>query len=91
MPKNIEEMTLADTVDMMLSDDYKERFIAEYDQLSIRRNKLMNVIRAAEHDELDGFELSCPIPMLYDQLQIMDKLLLILEKRAVIEEVDLHE
>ena len=33
-------MVLSNTVDKMLSEDYKERFIAEYQQLSIRHDGL---------------------------------------------------
>ena len=33
-------ITFKDTVNLMLSDDYKERFIAEYYQTKIRYKKL---------------------------------------------------
>lgn len=37
-------MELKDTVERMLSDDYKERLIAEYQQLEIRIEKLKDAI-----------------------------------------------
>ena len=37
-------MTLKDTVEMMNSDDYKERFKAEYYQLVIRYRSLRSMI-----------------------------------------------
>lgn len=37
-------MELKDTVESMLSDDYKERLVAEYQQLSIRIEKLREAI-----------------------------------------------
>ena len=37
-------MVLKDTVEMMNSDDYKERFKAEYYQLVIRYNKLKSML-----------------------------------------------
>jgi lysozyme family protein len=38
-------MELKETVEMMLSDDYKERFRAEYNQLDIRCNKLRSMLK----------------------------------------------
>lgn len=38
-------MNLKETVPMMESADYKERFKAEYNQLIIRRNGLSNMLR----------------------------------------------
>ena len=37
-------MVLSNTVDKMLSEDYKERFIAEYQQLSIRHDGLSKML-----------------------------------------------
>ena len=39
-----EEMTLEDTVDLMLSLDWEDRFFAEYYQLKIRHKKLKEVL-----------------------------------------------
>lgn len=51
--------TLKDTVDIMCSMDYKERFIAEYKQLEIRILGLEKMIDNWDHDELN-FTLTCP-------------------------------
>ena len=40
-------MTLTETIPMMTSDDYRERFKAEYYQLKIRASKLQSII---QHD-----------------------------------------
>ena len=37
-------LTLNDTIDGMVSNDYKERFIAEYQQLVIRYNGLKKML-----------------------------------------------
>ena len=37
-------MELEDTIEDMLSSDYKRRFIAEYNQLKIRYDKLRNMV-----------------------------------------------
>ena len=44
---------LKDTVEMMGSADYKERFVAEYVQLKIRYNKLYAVLEKYAADKLD--------------------------------------
>ena len=81
-------MELKETVDLMLSDDYKERFTAEYRQLRIRCQKLADFINKAKNDELD-FELSCPIELLDRQLHDMLKYASSLEMRAVLEDIHL--
>lgn len=45
--------TLKETVEMMNSTDYKERFIAEYDQLVIRYKGLRNMLDKWDRDELE--------------------------------------
>ena len=45
-------MELKDTVERMLSDDYKERLIAEYQQVSIRIEKLREFLFRMEHGTL---------------------------------------
>lgn len=87
-------MQLKDTVKMMQSDNYKERFLAEYLQTKIRYEKLKNfnnrieasiatngVVAMPEHD--------CPDIMLREQQMAMGQYLHILEVRAVIEGIDL--
>lgn len=81
-------MELKDTIKLMQSSDYKDRFKAEYYQLEIRYYKLRNVIHKYEFGELD-FELSCPIEMLKEQSDFMERYLRILELRAEIEGISL--
>lgn len=81
-------MKLDKTVDMMLSDDYQERFKAEYHQLINRKNKLQKMIRAYNKDELD-FEPKCSIDLLTWQLKTMQEYEYILKRRAEIEGVKL--
>ena len=79
---------LKDTVEMMGSDDYKERFVAEYAQLKIRYKKLYAVLEKYAADKLD-FKPTCPIEILYEQLDHMEAYLNILKIRADYEDVEL--
>lgn len=81
-------MELKDTVEMMQSDNYKERFRAEYCQTKIRYNKLHSTIIKMEAGTL-GFEPVCSLEMLQKQARVMGKYLYILEVRAEIENIDL--
>ena len=77
---------LKDTVPMMISDDYKERFVAEYTQLKIRYKKLYAVLEKYAVDKLD-FKPTCPIEILYEQLDHMEAYLGVLETRAKYEDI----
>lgn len=77
---------LKDTVPMMISDDYKERFVAEYTQLKIRYKKLYAVLEKYAADKLD-FKPTCPIEILYEQLDHMEAYLSVLETRAKYEDI----
>lgn len=46
-------MELKDTVKMMVSDDYKERFVAEYMQVVIRFKKLIAMVEKWDAGKLD--------------------------------------
>ena len=81
---------LKDTVDYMLSDDYKERFIAEYKQLRIRRTKLANMVCKIKNGTID-FVPSCSIHIYQAQISAMDTYLTILDYRAIVENIDLSE
>ena len=81
-------MKLAETVDMMNSEDYKERFKAEYYQTKIRYDKLHLMIVKYEAGTLD-FEPSCPLSLLKDQAKYMGMYLYTLEMRAQMEGVEL--
>lgn len=79
---------LKDTIDGMLSKDYKERFIAEYKQLVIRLDKLENVISKAKNNSLE-FKLSCPRIVLETQAIYMRNYADILRMRARQEGIDI--
>lgn len=81
-------MELKDTIAGMLSDDYKERFRAEYKQAIIRLGKLETIINKFYDDELD-FTLSCPIKLLVDQCYIMERYIEVLRERASHEGINL--
>lgn len=75
---------LADTVNWMLSENYEDRFIAEFYQLMIRSWKLAIMIDKYERGELD-FTPKCSIELLKRQLQVMKEYECILADRALIE------
>lgn len=77
-------MKLEETASMMLSDNYKERFRAEYWQLVTRIESLSAFLVKWEKGEL-GFSPDCPKDMLEYQLQSMFKYLDVLKERAKIE------
>lgn len=83
-------MELKDTVEGMLSSDYKERFKAEYQQLEIRSIKLGRMLANHYAGKLD-FEPSCPIHLLAKQHGLMGELLRALRERAQIEGIDLDD
>ena len=83
-------MNLNDTIDMMNSNDYKERFKAEYCQLRIRADKLYNFIVKYDAGTLD-FVPDCSIGLLKDQLSAMHDYLYALRVRAEIEKISLDE
>ncbi len=81
-------MELKDTVNMMQSDDYKERFKAEYWQTKIRYDKLHAMIIKYEVGHLD-FRPSATLEVHKQQAQAMGKYLYVLEMRAELEDVEL--
>ena len=92
-------MELKDTIEMMNSTDYKERFKAEYYQTKIRYEKLKKFntkIEAANNTKYNRFgkvvEMpmhDCPDDLLRDQQAVMGNYLHILELRAEIEGITL--
>ena len=81
-------MELKDTIELMNSDDYKERFKAEYYQTKIRYDKLHKMLIKYEAGTL-GFEPSCPLEILEKQACYMGNYLKTLEIRAEIEKIEL--
>lgn len=79
---------LIDTVELMASDDYKQRFKAEYYQTEIRYNKLHEMIVRYEANTLN-FEPKCSIEILKKQASYMGDYLYMLEVRAEIEGIEL--
>ena len=83
-------MKLSETVEMMNSADYKERFRAEYFQLKIRVNGLKNMLDKWDKGELN-FTPTCPREIYNDQMEYMMNYMTVLANRAYIEHVDLSE
>jgi len=83
-------MQLKDTVELMLSDDYKDRFKAEYYQTKIRYDKLHKMIVKYEAGTLE-FTPNTPIDILKKQAAAMGSYLYNLEVRAQIEGVQIEE
>lgn len=81
-------MELLDMVKLMESDDYKERFKAEYFQTKIRYDKLHKMIVKYESNTLN-FEPSCSLELLKKQASTMGQYLYCLEMRAEIEGIEL--
>ena len=81
-------MNLKETVSMMNSGDFKERFKAEYYQLSIRLNGLTSLLNKWENNMLD-FEPKCSKEILESQVIFMKGYIAILRLRAEIEGIDL--
>lgn len=81
-------MELKKTVDMMLSEEYQERFRAEYHQLVNRANKLRKMLRTQAKGELK-FNPKCTTDLLTWQLKTMDEYIYILKRRAEVEGIEL--
>lgn len=98
---------LNETVTMMNSADYKERFKAEYHQTKIRYEKLKVFNNKIEAANMTGQQCypcgneapkkvempkhDCPDYLLKQQERAMEEYLHILEVRAVIEGIDLDD
>ena len=81
-------MILKDTIDLMISEDYKERFLAEYQQLKIRYDGLCNMIDKWDKEELN-FKPICHRSVYDLQLKAMKDYLVVLAERAIIEGIEL--
>lgn len=81
-------MNLAQTAELMISEDFKDRFKAEYYQTKIRYDKLHTMIVKYDAGCLE-FEPTCPINVLKDQAKYMGQYLYILEMRAMMEGIKL--
>ena len=83
-------MELKDTVEMMNSEDYKERFKAEYCQTVIRYRKLKNMLDRWDNGDLN-FMPTCPRSTYNMQIRAMTDYIAVLEARAVMENINLSE
>jgi len=85
---------LKETVEWMGSENYRERFLAEYWQTKIRYEKLKAYINKIEVAELMGWVEPphiCPKELLREQQRRMGEYLSVLEKRAIIEQIELSD
>ena len=82
------DMELKDTISMMESPDYKERFKAECNQLAIRFEKLNAMLDKWDAGTLT-FTSTCPRSIYNIQIRAMADYLAALEARAVMESVSL--
>ena len=85
-----EIIELNDTIKLMVSADYKDRFKAEYYQVKIRHDKLGAMLKKYDKNELD-FKPKCSYSLLLNQYKVMGEYLDLLKLRADIEEVSLED
>ena len=83
-------MELKDTIDLMISVDYPDRFKAEYHQTYIRHNKLSKFMTDWANGLLD-YEPICSWDLLASQRKYMEKYLEVLRLRAETEGISLEE
>ena len=81
-------MELKDTIELMTSEDWKDRFIAEYLQTKIRYEKLHKMLVRREVGKCD-FNTPISIESWKTQAQHMGLYLYELEKQAVIHGIEL--
>lgn len=81
-------MELERLIELMKSEDYKDRFRAEYYQLEDRIDKLVNMLEKYKAGTLN-FTPSCSYELLSYQLQTMNAYKRVLEERAKIEGIEL--
>ena len=86
---SLRPMTMEDTVELMTSGDYKERFKAEYYQTGIRYLRLKSMLEKWDKGELN-FKPSCPRSIYSIQLKAMEDYIAVLEARAAIEGVEIQ-
>ena len=81
-------MELERLIELMKSEDYKDRFRAEYYQLEDRIIKLGNMLEKYKAGTLN-FTPSCSYELLSYQLQTMNAYKRVLEERAEIEGIEI--
>lgn len=85
-PKDITR--LLTLLDGNILNSYKDRFIKEYKGLSDRVNKLGSMLSKYLADELD-FVPDCSYNLLHEQYVYMINYLNVLERRAILEDIDI--
>ena len=83
-------MELKDTISLMTSTDYKDRFKAEYIQNVVRYKKLKAMLDKWDNGKLD-FSPTCPRSTYNIQVKAMTDYIAVLEARAVMENIALPE
>lgn len=86
--EHLDEITLRETVGLMNSEDYRDRFIAEYLQTRIRYMSLHKMCIRYEAGTL-SFTPKCSLELLKEQKSYMGNYLRCLEVRAEIEGITL--
>lgn len=82
-------MKLNETIEMMNSAEYKERFKGEYLQLKIRMAGLRTMLAKYKAETLP-FKPDCSYDLLNGQLKSMNLYASFLEERAEIENINLE-
>ena len=83
-------MELKDTISLMTSEDYKNRFKAEYIQNVVRYKKLKAMLDKWDNGKLD-LSPTCPRSTYNIQVKAMTDYIAVLEARAVMENIALPE
>lgn len=83
-------MILSETINGMVSKDYKERFMAEFQQLVIRYKGLKKMLDNWDRGKL-SFVPTCPRSTYNLQIKAMTDYIAVLEARAVMEGIDLEK
>ena len=86
--------SLDQTIGYMISADYKDRFKAEFWQLSIRASKLEHYIKRIKDARAAGAQEpphDCSIELLEEQLDCMYDYCRILLKRGLVEHINLYD
>lgn len=87
-PERRIKMELKETIELMSSADWKDRFVAEYLQTKIRYEKLHKLIVRREAGKLD-FDTPIPLESWKEQAYHMGMYLNELEKQSVIHGIEL--
>lgn len=82
-------MELKDTIELMNSSNYKERFKAEYLQVKIRYDKIRKMLIKWDAGTLD-FTPTCSKVLLLEQKRCMGEYIRCLRVRAEVEGIELE-